>query len=265
MLYLGFPIQFLLMLGLPVGLWLFLKRKFTAVNWSLIGIGALTFVLSQVLHLPVNWALGLLGGGRGVALWPLPLMAAIAGLSAGIFEEGARYLVLRYWKRDARSWAAGIGFGAGHGGIEAIIIGALVVLTFINMVTMRAVPLETLGISGDMLDQVQTQVDAYWSMPWYMPLLGGLERVFALTVQIALATLVMQVFLRHNLLWLPAAILAHAVVDAAAVWGMQKGWSVLAIEGLMLWFAIGGLAVILGFKNQDHVTPRGSDLENSSG
>jgi uncharacterized membrane protein YhfC len=249
MLYLTFPIQFLLMLGLPMGLWLFLRHRFSEVNWSLIGVGALTFVLSQVFHLPVNWALGLLGGGRGVALWPRPWMAAVAGLSAGVFEEGARYLVLRYWKQEARSWAAGLGFGAGHGGVEAIIIGALVLLTFINMVTMRAVPLETLGISGEMRDQVQAQVDAYWSMSWYMPLLGGAERVFALTIQIALATLVMQVFLRHNLIWLLIAILAHAVVDAVAVWGMQKSWSFLALEGLLLCFALGGLAVIWGFKN----------------
>ncbi len=253
MLYLTIFIQLLLMLGLPIGLWLFLKRRFSEVTWSLIGAGVLTFILSQVFHLPANWAMGLLGGGRGVALWPLPLMAAVAGLSAGVFEESARYLVLRYWKRDARSWTAGLGFGAGHGGIESLIIGSLVLLTFINMMVARSAPLETLGIPDDMMEQAQAQVDAYWSMSWTMPLLGGIERVFALTVQIALTTLVMQTFLRHNLIWLLVAILGHALVDAAAVWGMQKGWSALAIEGLMLCFALGGLAIIFGLKNQGQI------------
>jgi uncharacterized membrane protein YhfC len=259
MLYIAFFIQFLLMLGLPVGLWLFLRRRFTDVSWRLIGAGVLTFILSQVFHLPANWAMGLLGGGRGVALWPLPLMAAVAGLSAGVFEEGARYLVLRYWKRDARSWAAGLGFGAGHGGIEALIIGSLVLLTFISMIITRSAPLETLGIPDDMLERAQAQVDAYWSMPWHMPLLGGVERVFALAVQIALTTLVMQVFLRHNLIWLLVAILAHALVDAAAVWTMQKGWSALAIEGLILCFALGGLVIIFSLKNQEQIEAQDED------
>ncbi|MGH2620587.1 MAG: hypothetical protein ACRDHG_08450, partial [Anaerolineales bacterium] len=43
----------LLMLAMPLGLGIFLRRR-TAGRWGLYGAGALTFIGSQVLHLPFN-------------------------------------------------------------------------------------------------------------------------------------------------------------------------------------------------------------------
>ena len=46
------------MLGLPVALGFILARRL-GTSWSLYGIGAVTFVGSQVLHIPFNaWILG---------------------------------------------------------------------------------------------------------------------------------------------------------------------------------------------------------------
>ncbi|MBE9507881.1 MAG: YhfC family intramembrane metalloprotease, partial [Chloroflexi bacterium] len=161
MLYLTFTLQILMMLGFPVALWLLLRRR-PGVTWGLIVAGGLTFVGSQVVHLPLNWALGLLGGGRGVALWPLPLMALVVGLSAGVCEEVARYLVLRFWRREARSWMQGVAFGAGHGGVEVIIVGGLSLITFVSMLVLGGMDLSELGLSGEMLEQAQAQVEAFW-------------------------------------------------------------------------------------------------------
>lgn len=255
MLYLTFILQILVMLGLPVGLWLLLRRR-PGVSWGLIGAGVLTFIGSQIVHLPLNWALGLLGGRRGVALWPLPLMALVAGLSAGVCEEMARYLVLRFWRREARSWAQGVAFGAGHGGVEAIITGILVLITFANMLILRGMGPEALGLSDEMLEQVQAQVDAFWSIPWYLPLLGGLERVCAITIQIALSLLVVRALAHRNMGWLLAAIGAHALVDSVAVFLARLGWPPLALEGVVLLFALGGLALILALRNPEPVEGR---------
>jgi uncharacterized membrane protein YhfC len=244
MLYLTFTLQALIMLGFPVALWLLLRRRL-GVTWGLIGAGVLTFIVSQVVHLPLNWALGLLGGGRGVALWPLPLMALVVGLSAGLCEEVARYLVLRFWRREARSWGQGVAFGAGHGGFEAVILGLLVVVNFVAMAAQRGMDLETLGLSGEILEQAQAQIEAYWSIPWYLPLLGGLERVFAMTIQIALSLLVMRALTHRHLGWLLAAIAAHALVDGVVVTLAGVGWPALAIEGVVLLFALAGLALII--------------------
>lgn len=247
MLYLTFTLEIVIMIGFPVGLWLLLRRR-PGGTWGLIGAGALTFVASQVVHLPLNWALGLLGGGRGVALWAPPLVALVAGLSAGVCEEVARYLSLRYWRHEARSWEQGVAFGAGHGGVEAILLGLLVLLTFVQMLAIRGIDLETLGLSGEMLALARAQVEAYWSIPWYLPLLGGLERVCALTLQIALSLLVVRALTHNNLGWLIAAILGHALADGVATGLGQAGWSPVAVEGVVLLFALGAAAIILALR-----------------
>lgn len=250
MLIAAFVVEMLIMLGAPVALWLFLRRRYR-VAWGLMVVGALTFILSQVVHVPLNWGLGLLGGGRGVALWPLPAMAAVAGLSAGICEEGARYLVLRFWRKDARSWAQGLAFGAGHGGIESILLGLSVLSGFINMLILRRLGPENLGLSGELLERARQAVEAYWATPWYLPLLGGLERIFAITMQMAFALLVLRAVVRGNLLWLALAVLAHALVDALAVYLMGSGVSIPAIEGVIFVLALGALAIILALRPRE--------------
>ncbi len=249
MTYLVRIVQILLMLGLPVGLWLWVRRRLGA-PWGLIGAGMLTFVLSQVVHLPLNWALGLLGGERGVALWPVPWMALVAGLSAGICEEGARYVVLRFWRREARSWKEGVAFGAGHGGIEAFLLGLLVLFAFLQMIALRGMDLEGMGLSGEMLEQVQAQIEAYWSVPWYLPLLGGLERAFALAVQIGLTLMVVR-SLTRNVGWLALAVLAHALVDGLAVGLMKVGWSIPAIEGVVFLLALAAVVFVVVTRREE--------------
>jgi uncharacterized membrane protein YhfC len=243
MLYPIFGLEILLMIGLPVGLWFWARRRFN-VPWVLIGAGVATFILSQVIHLPLNSVLGLLGGEGGVAEWPLPAMAAVAGLSAGLCEEVARYLVLRFWRREARSWGEGIAFGAGHGGVESITLGVIMLINVAYLTILRRTGGEALGLTGETLAQFEAQVAAFWSTPWYMPLLGGLERAFALTMHIAWTLLVIRSLRQGNLLWLLAAILGHAVVDAVAVGLVESGWSTLAIEGVMFAFALAAGLVI---------------------
>ena len=254
MLYLTFTLQIIIMLGFPVGLWLLLRKRLGA-SWGLIGAGVLTFIASQVVHLPLNWALGLLGGGRGVALWPLPWMALVAGLSAGVCEEGARYLVLRFWRREARSWGQGVAFGAGHGGAEALILGLVVTINFVAMIVLRAMGLDVLHLSGDELAQVQAQIHNFWNISWYLPLLGGLERVSAITIQIGASLLVMRSLTSRNPVWFLAAVGFHTLVDGAAVLMSGSGWSAPAMEGVVFLFALGGLALILALRSSPWSRP----------
>lgn len=255
MLIAAFVVEILIMLGAPVALWLFLRRRYGAA-WGLIAVGALTFVLSQVVHIPLNLGLGLIGGGRGVALWPLPAMAVVAGLSAGVCEEGARYLVLRFWRKEARSWSQGLAFGAGHGGIESILLGLGVLSGLINMLILQRLGPENLGLSGELLEQTRQALEAYWSTPWYLPLLGGLERIFAITMQVAFALLVLQAVVRGNLLWLVLAILAHTLVDGLAVYLMGSGVSIPIIEGVIFLLALGALGIILALRPRGAENPR---------
>lgn len=244
MLIVAFIIEMIIMIGIPIFLWVFLTKKFN-LQMSLVWAGATTFVLSQVVHIPLNHALGILKGGRGVALWPLPAMALVAGLSAGICEEVARYLVLKFWKKDARSWGEGITFGAGHGGIESVILGLLLFATFVNMLILKSGGLERLGLTGENLLKVKQQIEAFWSVPWYDPLLGGFERIFAITMHVAWTLLVLQAIVRRNILWLIYAIFMHTLIDGIAVVMRVKGYSIVSMEAVVFVFALFALWIIL--------------------
>jgi uncharacterized membrane protein YhfC len=235
----------LLMIAMPIGLAILLTRRWK-MGWGVWWIGFATFIISQVGHIPFNWGAGLLLNQSDLVYWsPLAQQvfnAAFLGLSAGVFEEVSRYLVLRFWAKKARSWRNGLLFGGGHGGSEAIILGVLVLVTYTSMLAIRGTDLSTL-VPADQLELAQQQVQAYWYAPWYDSLLGAVERLFTIPVQICLAVIVMQAFTRKKIGWLFLAILYHAVVDGTVVFllptlGMY--WTEVLVSG----FALLSLAVI---------------------
>lgn len=237
-------LNFLLMLLMPLALGWWIQRRWQP-GWRLFAIGAVTFVLSQIFHIPFNWLVlqkwQLLPTDTAV-LSNLLILSLFVGLSAGVFEEGARYLTYRFWAKDARSWAKGLMLGAGHGGIESFLPGAAGLINFVVLLALRQGYLPNL-IPPEQMNLVQTQIDAMFGTPLYMGLLGAVERVFALTVQIALSLLVMQVFVRGRLRWLAVAILWHALVDATAVFAIST-WGVLTTEGLIGIMALVSLGII---------------------
>jgi uncharacterized membrane protein YhfC len=239
-------IQYPLMIVFPILLGWWLRRRY-GVRWGLFGAGVLTFIASQVVHLPLNWALGLLGGGRGVALWPLVPMALVAGLSAGICEEGARWLTLRFFLKRTRGWRAALQFGAGHGGIEAILLGLLAMLTLIQMIILQSLDPSAVNLPGATADQVRAALAAYWGNPWYMPAVAGLERICALVLQVTMAVLVMRSFTRCNIGYLLAAIGVHTVLDFWAVWA-GRTIGVLWTEAGVVVLTLAAFGLILRLK-----------------
>ncbi len=240
----------LCMIALPIGLGMFLTHRFH-LPWRIWWIGAATFVLSQAGHIPFN-SLLTLAFQRG---WlPNPPLAwvpyfnpVVLGLSAGLWEELSRYAVLRFWLKDARSWAKGVLFGAGHGGIEALIFGGLAMLAFFQFAGLRHADLASLVPAGS-LAALQQQVTAYWSAAWPATLLGAVERLFALPAHIAFAVLVMQVFTRRQGYWLWLAVALHALLDGVSVYLLQLWknlpWGIYGIEGVIGLFALAMLAIL---------------------
>lgn len=236
----------LLMVAMPLALGVLLSRR-RGLPWRLFVVGAVTFLIAQVLHLPFNArVLGplliRLGYASAESGLPLLVVALAFGLSAAVFEEGARYLTYRYWLRDARTWSQGLMFGAGHGGIEAILLGGLAAYGLIQAITYRGADLSAI-VPAENLPLVQAQLDAYWALPWYAALLGALERAFALCIQIGLALLVLQTFVRRSLRWLLAAMIGHTIVDALVAFGVGT-WGVYITEGLVGLCALLSLGII---------------------
>ena len=231
-------LNFLLMLALPLLLARLLHLRFRP-GWGLFGIGAATFVLSQVGHLPFNWVAQRTGWlpDSVETTGNLVITAVFFGLSAGVFEETARYLAYRFWAKDACTWKQGMMMGAGHGGIEAMLLGLLglintsILLGMRNGVMLEIVPVEQMAL-------VEQQIAAIFGLPWYMTLLGVVERIFAICFHLSASLLVMQVFVRRQHRWLWLAVGWHTLLDATAVFAVVK-WGALAAEGI-----IGVLAAI---------------------
>jgi uncharacterized membrane protein YhfC len=176
-------------------------------------------------------------------MWQHLILSGFLGLSAGVFEELSRFVMYRWWAKDARSWGTGLLAGAGHGGAEAIILGLLALYGYIQMLIARGVDISTL-VTPDRVELAKTQIQAYWSAPAYMSLLGALERLFAITVQLACSVLVLQALTRKKFWWVAVAILFHALVDGIAVYVSQIGFSAIEIEGIVSLFALAGLGII---------------------
>ncbi len=262
MLYLLYPLNALLMLLSPIALGVVLARKARA-PWNLFGIGAATFIGSQIVHLPLN--AGLTEAFRW--LWPLPtpkpwhipFNAAVLGLTAGVCEEMARYVGYRFVARSARAYRDALMLGAGHGGIEAIILGLLTGYTFIRLVSVQYTGLDVLGLSGPDLDLARQQVSAYWSSPAYLAVLGAVERFFALSLHVSLSVLVLQVFVRRQWRWLWAAIGYHALADAATVLLVQLHWPALAVEYVIGLSSLGALGILWALRPRHALVPAEPD------
>lgn len=253
----------LLMVAVPVGLAVFLNRRFQ-LGWRLWWIGAAGFVLSQVGHIPFNWILNRL---FQLHVLPTPakpydtvIFVIIGGLSAGLWEELTRAAVFHWWADDARSWRKGVWMGAGHGGIEAIILGVLVLYSFINLVHLRSADLTQIAPPAQ-LPLLQQQVTAYWSAPWTASILGAVERVFTIPCQIALSVIVIQAFIRRQWFWVALAVLWHAVIDTVpiyfkSVW-TQAGysWSVYGTEALIAAAALISIVIIFALRTPEPEAP----------
>jgi uncharacterized membrane protein YhfC len=220
-----------LMLAGPVavaGWW----RSRTGVSWGLFGVGAGVFLLSQVVHLPLNFLVAKLGPplppGMG---WVVPIAL---GLSAGLCEELSRYAGLRWWVPEVVSSRQAAMVALGHGGIESMILGGLGVYGLLATIA----AMHSASLSPEIAGKI-AELDA---TPWLV-LVGSLERVFALTCHVAFGMLALRAVVSGPG-WLLAAILGHAALDATAVALAPQG--ILAPEAAVAGMALLAVAVIWG-------------------
>lgn len=243
------------MIGMPIGLAIYLTHKFNS-SWRLWWIGGFTFILSQIVHIPfnsllLNPQLSLFNDSPLPKPLPLILSGLALGLSAGIFEEFARYAMYRWWAKDARSWRSGLLAGAGHGGMEAILLGGLVLAAFVQLFALQDVDLSKV-VALEQLALARQQVEAYWSADWYDTLWGALERLFTIPFHLAASIIVLQAFTRRKIRWLWLAIAWHAVVDASAVVAASR-LGIYLTEAIIGMFALVSLLIIFRLKQPEPV------------
>jgi len=221
-----------------------LRRRLPA-PWRAWVWGALAFVASQVVRMPLLVGLTLLSQalrldfGQEGNFWS---NVVLLSLTAGLFEETARYLVLRFLARDMRGWQNAVMFGAGHGGIEAILIvgvgsGLTNLYLLVNADMLLA---QTRAFSPAQADALASQLDALRSVGPDVIAASSIERAFAIMLHIGLSVMVMRAVEGGGPGWALAAVAAHALANFAAVTAQRFG-GILIAEVVV---AMAGLAML---------------------
>ena len=166
---------------------------------------------------------------------------------AGLFEETGRFLAFRtVLKKYQGKNVNALMYGAGHGGIEAIVllgitsVNNIIYSVFINSGQTARL---TTGLTGDALAQVESAIEQLKAYPSAMFLLGGVERIFAVVLQISLSILVWTAVKKNKRFLYPAAILIHLFVDAITVVLSASGVSTYILEGVVGILAIWALMI----------------------
>lgn len=144
------------------------------------------------------------------------------GLTAGIFEEFGRFIGYKVALKKRTGWNDGLAFGLGHGGIEAVTLAGLAFIN--NIIYALMINTGNWGLIEKALpaDQAKQLFESMVNTPSYMFLVGGMERIFAMTIQVALSILVLYAIRRRKFIYVLLAVLLHLVVDSPIIFLMQQ-------------------------------------------
>jgi uncharacterized membrane protein YhfC len=232
-------ISAILSIGLPIFLFIVFYKKYNAkfipMILGIVGFIVFALILERSIHLIVF---------DKFALKEKPFIFIIYGIfMAGIFEETARFISFKILKRKYNGIGTGLAYGVGHGGIEAITIAGLAMINniiFSIIINNGNIEIITGTLQGKALEQINTHIAVLQTTSPHLFLLGGIERIFAIFIQISLSIIVFYSVYGKNKLWLyPFSILLHAIIDIPAA-AMQVGLikNIYLIELLALISAI---------------------------
>lgn len=203
----GFTLLVSLLLPFFISIYLIIRSK---LYFKPIIVGVLTFLIFQVFTriyilqviLPTQvWYI------QFTYEFPI-LYAFLLSLSAGLFEEIGRYLMMKYALRKMDIKQA-LAFGLGHGGIEAILfVGVALLLT-----------------NPAVIDTQQL-------------FMAGLERFSAILFHLGFSVLVYQMIFKQKKYNLLISIGFHTLVNFVSVVLMFNGVNLWIMEGILFVFAI---------------------------
>jgi len=188
-------------------------------------------ILEQIMHMLV---LSPSADGTSSIILMNPVLFVLYGtLAAGVFEETARFLSFHILKKRHSGIGTGLSYGIGHGGIEAVFIAGLAMISNISVSLMIN--------NGDMsfLNNDPAAIAGVNALVNTSPvnfLISGFERILAVTVHISLSIVVWCSVRVKGRMWLyPLAILLHGVFNIpAALFQIGLLKNIWLTEGLLV-------------------------------
>ncbi|WP_026677194.1 YhfC family intramembrane metalloprotease [Fictibacillus gelatini] len=246
----GIVFQMAIALLLPIILIIVFKKK-KMLSWKSFGVGVLVFILfSQILEKILHYIV-LAPSGTELKWTANPYCFALyGGLAAGVFEEMGRFLAFKWLLKKNREYKDGLSLGLGHGGIEAILIGVLGGVNSLIMASLiNSGKLDKLLGGGYSQEHINLIKDQFIHQGFSMFAAGGIERMFAIALQLAFSLLVLYGIRKSQFKFVIYAILVHAGIDFLAAFyqaGLIK--SIWPIEGFLAVIAVFAILFIVKMK-----------------
>lgn len=246
-----------LIILLPVAVAVYARRKWGS-PWIYFCAGVLTFIVAQVIHLPLNRLLRAIGilpdsmpEGFGL-IWT----ALILGLTAALSEELIRTAGYALLKK-ARKFGDGIMLGLGHGGIEAMIVAVILAASAGSFYHFQDMDLLPEGITAEQLSIIKSAVETAAENP-LLALAPLVERGIGLAYQVIFSVMVLMAFRTRRRVFVVVAIAYHTIVDFASVVARESIENVWVIELILVLILVPGLIWYLRQRNQsiDEAQPK---------
>lgn len=249
----GIYFSLIVAVGLPIVLAVLARKKLHSKIWPLF-VGAAVFVLfalvlEQAIHMQV-----LKGAAGEKIMGSAVLYGLYGGLMAALFEEGGRYLAMRFVMRRSLNKENAIMYGVGHGGIEAILlvgvsyISNLAIIALIN--TGNAAQLFD-GVDAATAQTMYQQLEPLWAGSPYIFFIAGIERVGAIAIHICCSYFVYRAIDDGDWAFFALAFGAHFVVDFAAGLLSQSGAHMIVTELVVLALSAALVVMALRFWKQE--------------
>ena len=228
--------------AIPIGLMIYLQKKhgckIRAFLTGCLVMILFAFVLEAMVH---NLVLPSALGER--IQENVFLYALYGGLMAALFEETGRYLAIRHvLRKEQENDYNALMYGAGHGGIEAIsVLGVAMVnnLVLSMMINSGSTESMTSAMGPEALTAFEQGVEALVTSPSWLFLIGFMERISAIILQLSLSVLVWYAVKANKRALFLLAIVLHLVVDFVSVLlSSSSNVHLMVVEAVIFGFAL---------------------------
>ncbi len=203
-------------------------------------IGAAAFFVSQIcLRLPILATVSQQSWFKEFARNNTILYCFILALTAGLFEESARYVGARCLLKNQHSFRDAVAFGLGHGLCEAVLLVGLTEISNLVFCLM----LNSGAISSRMIPSLKASVSAIQTLTPAAVFMAVWERVFTVMFHVFATVLVFRAVRERKIRFWLFAFAAHTLTDfLSPLLSRYNAWagegSVCVFGAVGIWLAL---------------------------
>jgi uncharacterized membrane protein YhfC len=236
----GLALAALIAMLLPFVVFFALRRSFDLRGRNVL-IGALVFIV-MVVVLEAAMHAYLLKFNPVTKAWfdaNAYGFAVYGALAAALFEETGRYLAMRFVAKPVPGSGTPVAYAIGHGGAEAVLIGINIAGVALIGYLMSTGQADSLHLDAATTEQIHKVLDG---ASFGNALLGGVERISALILQIGLSFIVWQAVQSRRIIFYFAAVALHFAIDFPAAMAQRQ---LLPLSTLEIEVGYGTLALLV--------------------